>query len=818
MDPVDQSIAFYTVAVPRVESIRVSGSASNGETLFGFEDELTGRLEALGQISVNAFEALFASQDIFGPPIDRNPTTAEYFDLFNADPEEYNKNRPADDPDPKLYDFRLNRGELQKYRRNGFVISGRLGAHSFTEIYYQIFTDDFPAIITSDSILHAWHRSYVAILAEIEEGYLAWQLERILSGMRDALSTSFSAWAGGPLERSALDADYYLAVALSLLSPEPVDPLFAPADEVAETLAAIQALQLREFDLFDRSEWSNQPSLIDFSQFTVRGHYTTSPVLSRYFRAAMWCGRIDFRVAGPDNLASPRELGAALVLLDLLKTAGQLSNWENFDQVIATFVGDSDSMNFSQLEVLLESSEIDSLDDITDLGQLESLQNQIEAGDLGFQNILSHPYFADPTAQDSLVLPRSFTVFGQKFVLDSWAMSHLVFDRILWRDPNDPGVDRPVQRRLPSALDVAFSVLGNDHAGPMIVDRILDEGGVAFRDGLPYQHNLAALRQVTDSIHQSAWMRNMYSGWLASLRQLSNPVNQARFPPVMRTESWAMKLLNTQVSSWTQLRHDTVLYAKQSVSPPILCSFPYTYVEPYPAFWRALGDLAELSANLLARLEVAGSTVVSHPMRFGGGHSQPCIVQREALIERHRAHFMRFESAMRQLESITTKQERGQNPSESEAAFLGDIVEIQNAYGGRTYSGWYPNLFYVPFACDWQWQGQHPSDFWDVVITDVYTDVPCVVCGDPGTVLLEAIGTPQWMLIAVEHDQCYRSYAGPVYSHYEFTTGPGKIERRTDEWWADELRERRLPPQPEWTKDIIVPGAISGPFEYSWAP
>ena len=66
-------------------------------------------------------------------------------------------------------------------------------------------------------------------------------------------------------------------------------------------------------------------------------------------------------------------------------------------------------------------------------------------------------------------------------------------------------------------------------------------------------------------------------------------------PDFMRSQAWARKSLNTALGSWTELRHDTILYAKQSVtaegeggeepqSPG--------YVEPYPAFYAKIAELA----------------------------------------------------------------------------------------------------------------------------------------------------------------------------------------------------------------------------------
>ena len=48
----------------------------------------------------------------------------------------------------------------------------------------------------------------------------------------------------------------------------------------------------------------------------------------------------------------------------------------------------------------------------------------------------------------------------------------------------------------------------------------------------------------------------------------------------MQTAAFWQKMMNTQFSSWTELRHDNLLYAKQSYSGGTICSYPYGYVEP----------------------------------------------------------------------------------------------------------------------------------------------------------------------------------------------------------------------------------------------
>jgi hypothetical protein len=79
-----------------------------------------------------------------------------------------------------------------------------------------------------------------------------------------------------------------------------------------------------------------------------------------------------------------------------------------------------------------------------------------------------------------------------------------------------------------------------------------------------------------------------------------------------------MKTLNTQLSSWTHLRHDTILYAKQSSTVVNGCTYPAGYIEPRVEFWRRLGETLNGAANLLAALKYEGtySYATNHPPEF----------------------------------------------------------------------------------------------------------------------------------------------------------------------------------------------------------
>jgi len=561
--PADQSRAFYRLltSLPRTNLTL----ATTGAEVFGYGAAFARELQRIGQISPQEFAAMFPSGANYVPGISWNPTTAQFWEQFNADPAVVNRGKTWGDPGYRTFDFRLNGQERAVFTNQGFVGSERLGSGSFADVFYKVWENDLPVFISTDAILQAWHRTYDAMLEELEETYLFNSAEKILAGMAAQVSAASAEAGDGVLRNSLLDADYFLAVARSLLAESngPVASVLGQDARVAVTLADIQAEVMKRVELF-----GPPCRVVDFSQFQVRGHYTHSERLGRYFRCVMWLGRTDFAVAGGPidrgcgpSLIAPRELGGAIVLWHLLQRSGEFNTWLNFDRVIQSFVGWTDSMNFAQLGGVLAGAGIRTLADVPDLATLATLQTNILRGDLGVQNIRSD-YFVSPLGPEQIQLPRSFLVFGQKFVPDSWAFSQTVFDSILWNGAK-------VNRRVPSALDAAFAVLGNNQVVPNLVARMTNTAAAnstnhaqRWRDGLPYQHNLAAARAVMDAQEPVAWESNIYLGWLAALRELSAPTTDSTYPEAMRTRAWSMKTLNAQLASWTQLRHDTTLYAK----------------------------------------------------------------------------------------------------------------------------------------------------------------------------------------------------------------------------------------------------------------
>jgi hypothetical protein len=313
------------------------------------------------------------------------------------------------------------------------------------------------------------------------------------------------------------------------------------------------------------------------------------------------------------------------------------------------------------------------------------------------------------------------------------------------------------------------------------MERMLNTDGMPFRDGLPYQHQLQAVRNVIDAHGAEAWTSNIYMSWLWALRALSEPTVGAEYPESMRTRAWAMRTLNTQLASWTELRHDTILYAKQPYSNGGGgCGYPDGFVEPRPEFWRRMGRMSEVAAAAVSTLNVTGRLD---------------WIDFAAVRTAQLSFFTNFSAVMDTLRGMSEK-ELAQIPfTPSETEFLKTIADQNASAYGAWDPGWYTRLTYGGYS-----QAVDPFD--SPLVADVFTDVPSTYFGDPGGVLHEATGRVNLLMIAIDNGPDRAVYAGPVYSHYEFYE-PG-VNRLSDKEWQQRLEQARQPAPPEWTEGWLI--------------
>jgi hypothetical protein len=647
----------------------------------------------------------------------------------------------------------LNGNEQASLKQHGFTISDRQKFPSFVYGYQTIYSEDLPVYISADSILYAVHESYDELLKAVELGSLIPTLVRLLDSMRGRLQAG--AAASLPIA-SVNDADTYLSVTKSLLTGKFEPPVAGGNVGIAGELyqGAMAASGEKSVTLFDVER------TVDFSQFEPRGHYTDSEELGQYFRAMMWLGRIDFRMleTQPDHtqVFHRRQLEAAFVL-DELMDENAVTDWKRIDSTIEAFVGEPDAMTVPELELLLNDLGIKSAEDLAKLSD-NTIAQAIVSGGYGTQRISSH-IMINGLGTGTMPLSSSFLFFGQRYVIDSHVFSNVVYDRVQ---------EGRVFRMMPNPLDAAFAAFGNDQAGALLGTELAQ---------YEYWPDLASMRILADAHPKTFWDANLYNLWLGALRTLSpdaesvaNP-QKLGLPTVAGTEAWGRRLLNTQLASWAELRHDTILYAKQSYTGGSSCEFPDAYVDPYPEFYAKLGLFAKHGSDLVGGLDLG---------------------QAPWLAEQATSYFTNLGNVAAILKTMAEDQRTGAPHSAEHMAFINQAVKIQMGCGDPSgLEGWYSQLFFNPIE----------GIEFDPIIADVHTQPTDEAGNMVGRVLHVGTGSPRLLVVTVESCNGPRGYVGLASSYFEKITE--NFQRLNDEEWQAEVQPGN-PADVPWMQDLVV--------------
>jgi hypothetical protein len=348
---------------------------------------------------------------------------------------------------------------------------------------------------------------------------------------------------------------------------------------------------------------------------------------------------------------------------------------------------------------------------------------------------------------------------GQRFVPDSYIFQQLVFNRVgnyRGKPQERHGVrslpftcgdsEGGLIRAFPRGLDV-LAVFGSEAAL-----EVLREAGDANYDG--YEEQMAQLRAEFASMSPEEWAQNLYYSWLHALRPLLDTEAARRTP--FDPAAWARKQLNAALGSWAELRHDTILYAKQSYTVratgmPMMPELTKGYVEPLPEAFTRLRDLMEqMAVGLRAR---------------------------KLFDEDLGRNLDNFIALLGQLAALAQKEVDGTPLTEE------DFQEIWNVGGTLKQIEQLPPQVAERIA-------DAEVDSKMAVIADVHTDT------NTGQVLEEGVGRPTRLLALVSVEGQWSLCEGGVFSYYEFKQPMN--QRLTDEQWQAMLEGGQTPEWPEW--------------------
>lgn len=678
----------------------------------------------------------------------------------------------------------LNQDQIDILTKNGFVVIDYGKTDDIISPYKAMKkTYDIPIFITSDTLLHLYHIQFDEILKGIEEREFFDKILNMTYEFFKKFKNDYENTENEVLKEAARRNVAYFAIALSLLQT-PTEDYNGTEDiyNIDFTIPSYVEEEVNdELNLIDEHNgFSDSPLFIyreDYSQYVPRGHYTQSEKLKRYFKTFMWYGRISFLLKGGspycqscDFLISKYDSKIQTIQSSLIATSLSEINineetaediWNRIYQVTSFFVGTSDDLTpyeylNSITEVFGNSFNATELTDETKLLNLKMKLAQLRSPEIygGTGNIIIYKPpgvpFTIEDLNETLDKTKGMRLMGQRFIPDSYMFQQLVFPAV----DEYTGTDKPFTleytdggptRAFPRGLDV-MAVLGSNRAYELLEN----EGDTQYTT---YDKQLQKLQTNFSSLNITEWNRNLYFSWIYTLKSLLKEYNNS-YPRFMQTNSWLDKQLHTSLSSWAQLRHDTILYAKQSYTP-----IKYTaiepqekevvgYVEPVPEFYSRILSLTKMTKEGLADLNILSQTETSRL------EDLMTIIQRLITISKDE-----LENKELSDEDYEFIRNFGEN--------LDDIVTGVKDQGKET-----------------------------TIIADVHTDT------NTNQVLEEGTGYVDLILVAyMVPDGRIILGAGPVFSYYEFKHPMN--DRLTDEKWKNMLQNNETPERPIWTDSFI---------------
>ncbi|WP_082088401.1 DUF3160 domain-containing protein [Methanosarcina sp. WWM596] len=702
----------------------------------------------------------------------------------------YSKENLQFDADVPAYSLPLKASEITNYDdfiqkvpltnknrdllyKNGFVvIESRAAGNLFeaepvrvNETYSALKSADIPIFITSDSLLHLYHIQFDETLKRVEEEEFyddLWKLDKaFLEASIEDYSRSIEDKASEEVTEAARRNVAYFTVALSLLQPKPEQieqsqrylgtailfdpqnakqysveiPSFVKADVEAE-LALIEAQKGGISPIFKYYE--------DNSQYIPRGHYTTSEKLTNYFKAMMWHGRMSMLLR-PDMIISEESMAKesvaeksaaeesekesriqtiqALLISDHFDRDKNLRDrWDRIYDVTALYVGFSDDLGPYEYAKALDTVFGDNIDGVSfDNESLAELKTELEIYESpkiygGTGEIIQA---GCETESKTLEASKGFRFMGQRYTPDSYIFQTLGFPAL-------------------NLMDLLGSERATEHLKNM---------GVSENE--EYKERHLSLENEFGAFDEEDWNKNLYWAQLYALKPLlvSSPEG---YPTFMQTEAWEDKQLNAALASWTELRHDTILYAKQAYFVGAfydLEEIPVQgYVEPVPEFYARMLALTRMAHTGLNDMEV--------------------------LDEQSDKDFTTLEHTLERLLEISIKELENEELTDEEYEFIRNFDQ---------------NI--APMLENVDIKSQMST-----LVADVYTS--------PAGVLEEGTGKLDLMVVAYKQpDGRIVLGAGPVMSYYEFWQPSGK--RLTDEEWREMLKNNP-PERPEWVESFKV--------------
>ena len=645
-------------------------------------------------------------------------------------------------------------------------------------------------LVTPDIVLHAYHKYFDLTLMELEADELSPLLRTFLTGL--ANNTAQAAAQASPdiaVRYQNILAQINVARALMENRGAKPDYFSDPGEEERYSTGD------REIDTFDNAKtifskyssalapdliskglaelrliyaadsvtpsplWEQYKdgSMADYTQYFPRGHYTRDSGLRAYFRTMMYLGRNGY-LLGKDVGIKDANLVMSLFAAKGKDGIVPLVSWQKISDLTGFYAGKTDDVTYSEWHSFLSNILEDGKrtpEDLVGDAPLRRIKDNIDQ--LRKPRILSDvvidPGIRSKTKADLLNASSGFRIFGQKFTFDAWILNDLTAGQ------------EASPTRLPSTPTALFvlAALGDARARTYVSEFLSNEKRFSPVEVSGFMSRLDTKSSELRKIKPEEWTGSLGSAWLDLLSTLTHPFNDAAYPAYMRSSVFPDKQIQTFLGSYTELKHDTLLYAKQSYAeqggpgdddesplPPVVKGF----IEPNLDFWKKL-------IALISRTEQS----------FRSNN----VFQNHTALSR----LLDFKQIVTFYEGLAEKELQQQPITNDEYEKL-RVTQL--------------SFMAVPFHGT---DEPHEDSGQVALIADLHTDAV------GNKVLYEATGDPYLMIAFVDNESSPRLAVGPAFNHYEFNEGIGT--RLTDEDWKKRVYETNpsLPLKPFFYRALL---------------
>ncbi len=635
----------------------------------------------------------------------------------------------------RTVDYSLTNEEIEKIKRDGYFVKQiNNNNNTFAKKYLELYNNNMPVIVTSDSILHAFHKFYDEFLQKIEKENMWNKIIEICKNIHQVTKSidvnnkyvqnilplfEVPLCIANENNKNSVDKKqkYY-----RLDNGKKIDELLVNINNNATNVTKDLINKINKNEDISFLLHKTEINIMG-SQFKPRGHYTKSKELELYFKIFTWLSKFTVMI----DWSSDEYLDNLMLSCVITRLCKQsMDDVKIFTNFIEKIIGECDGLNIITMNTFLDNILVS--DQLIE-NELEYIINNIKLIGNQFKEYLenNNNYMCKYNKFSCNLKPgdkvTSFTIIGKGSNIDNYVISQMVDNNFVLDNGSN------YKRKFIDIMDVIYCVFNNESAYELLKKNM--------ETSHSYEKHLDKIKnEVAKNFEHSKSIYQQQLKLLKSLTLDKKTLEERGWWPFY-TKNWDKKQVNTQIAHYSEMRHDNVLYLDEYEGCCMLCQYPDILIEPVPTFWNEFLKLIDMMMEL-------------DPKNRALNNFKNII---NKFIEYLNYNFDNKQPPIELVESLKS------------------IIEMHMGSGDPYYKGWYMTLF------------MNENDALD--FSPEVSSYLTAVDDDRGPGGIQNLGTGNIQMLYVLFKDLKtgssKIYIGPIYSSYIFDTEYN--DRLNDEEW-----------------------------------